>query len=203
MALALAEHFGLVTAADIFPYGFGGVCDFLHPDVRPLPEEARPDWVFMNPPFNRAQDFIVKALQLARRGVAVLVRTAFLESEERFDELYSIRPPHLIAQHVERVPMHRGRWVADGTSATSYCWLAWRTNAAPALPGSAFVWIPKSRRTLARHDDWLRFSACQDLPKTHAAMRLMEPRAPAVTFHPATAPIVTGRSWQMEEQRLL
>lgn len=170
MALALSEYFFDVAGSDIFDYGFGYVTDFVHPDHCP-PDV---DWIITNPPFNLAQDFIVKSLRHARRGVAMLVRLAFLESDGRYDDLFSIRPPHLIALYSERVPMHRGRWVFDGSTATAYCWLVWRTDRAPALPGSAFVWIPKSRRVLKKHDDWLRYSGCQDLPKTHRAMVLQE-----------------------------
>lgn len=168
MAVALEEYFLKVDASDIFAYGFGETGDFLHPDR--IDPDA--DWIITNPPFGLAQEFIVKALSHARRGVAMLVRLAFLESDGRYDDLFSIRPPHLIALYSERVPMHRGRWVTNGSTATAYCWLVWRTDRAPALPGSAFVWIPKCRLALNRHDDWLRFSGCQDLPKDHAAMKL-------------------------------
>ena len=41
------------------------------------------DWIVMNPPFNQAGEFIDKALKLAGRGVAALVRTQFLEGQAR------------------------------------------------------------------------------------------------------------------------
>jgi hypothetical protein len=163
MALALRDYFRSVEASDIFPYGFGGVSDFLHPD-----SGGQCDWIITNPPFNAGPDFVAKALRLATRGVAMLVRTAFLEGEARFASLYSYNPPALIAQFIERLPMHAGRWVVDGKSATAYCWLVWRRDQAP---GTKFMWIPKSRKTLSRHDDWLRFGGCVDLKKTHPAFR--------------------------------
>lgn len=167
MALALREYFPLATASDIFDYGFGGVADFLHPDEKFGPR----DWIISNPPFNLGAKFVRKALSVARRGVAMLVRTAFLEGEERHAALYAENPPSMIAIFSERLPMHRGRWVVNGKSATSYSWLVWFTgrdsNAEPA-----FMWIPKSRRALSRHDDWLRFHGCWDLPATHKALKL-------------------------------
>ena len=46
MAKVLAEYFGTVTAADIHPYGYGGVQDFLA-----TPHETNVfDWVITNPP---------------------------------------------------------------------------------------------------------------------------------------------------------
>ncbi|CDX54537.1 Methyltransferase small [Mesorhizobium plurifarium] len=169
MALALREYFPLVTASDIFDYGFGGVTDFLHPDHAQAPRE----WFFMNPPFNLGLEFVLHALELASRGVAVLVRTAFLEGEGRHAKLFERRPPNLIAQYQERMPMHRGRWVIDGKSATAYCWLVWH-KFSPRIADPAFMWIPKSRQTLSRPDDWLRFGGCVDLPATHPVMKLIE-----------------------------
>lgn len=169
MALALREYFPMVTATDIFDYGFGGISDFLHPDGGLAPR----DWIITNPPFNLGPDFVLAALDIARRGVAMLVRSAFLEGEGRFAKLYRRNPPHLIGQFIERLPMHRGRWVIDGKSATSYSWLVWhKFSPRPADP--AFAWIPKSRKALTRPDDWLRFRGCMDVPKTHAVMRAIE-----------------------------
>ena len=167
MALALRESLYLVTASDIFPYGFGGVADFL----RPYNIAAPRDWVITNPPFNLGPDFVLRALSIAKRGVAMLVRTAFLEGEERQERLFQHHKPAMVAQYVERVPMHRGRWVVNGTTATAYCWIVWHTNHnANAEP--SFMWIPKSRRVLTKHDDWLNFSGCVDIPKKHEAMKL-------------------------------
>lgn len=172
MALALAESFDQVEAADIFRYGFGDVADFLHPDT----VEAPVDWIISNPPFNLASDFVLRALDVAEYGVAMLVRTAFLEGEGRFQKLFKRRPPSIIAQFSERVPMHRGRWVMNGKSATAYCWLVWHKHPPHDFmaTGPRFVWIPKSRIKLSRPDDWLHFSGVYDLPKTHAAMKILE-----------------------------
>ncbi len=38
------------------------------------------DWVITNPPFRLAEDFVHRSLVVARQGVAVLVRTVFIES---------------------------------------------------------------------------------------------------------------------------
>ncbi|MCW5697898.1 MAG: hypothetical protein KIS96_14355 [Bauldia sp.] len=188
MALALAESFGFVLASDIFGYGFGHVADFLHPDRDFLAENFAPDWIVTNPPFNLALAFIRQGRRLARRGTAMLVRLQFLEGEERYEELFCGDPPQLVMVYAERVPMHRGRWVINGTTATAYCWLVWRDSSAPPLSSSSLVaggdperrwhrplfgWIPKSRQRLAKPDDWIRFMGCMDLPKEHAAMKVL------------------------------
>lgn len=155
MAVALAESFWHCYPSDVFPYGFGEEADFLSDGFLPTA-----DWIVTNPPFNRALPFTLRALRLARRGVAMLVRTAFLEGDERYRHLFSRTPPTVYAQFVERVPMHRGRWVPDGSSATSYCWLVWRRGAEPRPP----FWIPKSRKALTRPDDAIRFNAAAPVP---------------------------------------
>jgi hypothetical protein len=166
MALALADYFALdrVFASDIFDYGFGAVADFLHPDYL-----RRADWIVTNPPFKLAEEFIFKALKLARFGVAMLCRTQFQEGEGRYERLYSVRPPALIAQYCERVPMHKGRWVVNGNTASAYEWFVWLVGSAEP---TRFIWIPKSRQALSRHDDWLRFSGCVDIPDNHPARKI-------------------------------
>lgn len=168
MALALAEYFGETQAADIFDYGFGCTADFLDPSWSGL--DWRPDWIVTNPPFNKAASFITMALARARRGVAVLARTQFVEGQERYRLLFEHRPPQLVAQHVERVPMHRGRWVVRGKSATAYQWLVWLKHPPHDWRHTRFVWIPKSRVSLTRADDWLRFGGCEDIPAGHPAL---------------------------------
>lgn len=171
MALALEEYFSTVAATDIFHYGYSRApaVDFLHPQS----QFVRRDWIITNPPFNLGGAFVKQALRIATRGVAMLVRMQFLEGEGRFAKIFRDTPPALIAQFIERVPMHRGRWVVNGTTATAYAWLVWMVNEQPPVD-PLFTWIPKSRRALSKPDDWLRFSGCMDLPKEHAAMKALE-----------------------------
>lgn len=161
MAVALADYFGFTAASDIHDYGFGTVLDFFE-----LSRERHGpcDWIISNPPFNRGADFILHALTLAQRGVAMLVRTAFLEGDGRHQGLFAKRPPQLVAQYVERVPMHRGRWEPNGTTATAYCWIVWLAHPPHDWLHTRFMWIPKSRKALTRPDDAMRFNAAAAVP---------------------------------------
>jgi len=177
MAGALADYFPEVLAADIHPYGFGGVADFLHPDweeraVMPLLGNRRLDWIVTNPPFNLAAQFIDQALTVAWRGCAMLVRSNFAEGQGRYRELFSRRPPQLVAQFVERLPMHKGRWVVNGKSATAYSWFVWLKIKGAEWNHTRMMWIPPCEAALTRHDDWQRFGGCMDLPATHPAMNV-------------------------------
>ena len=57
-----------------------------------------PDWIITNPPFRLAERFALKALSLANTGVALLVRTVFIESVGRHDEVDGERLPVDLAQ---------------------------------------------------------------------------------------------------------
>lgn len=139
MAEPLKEVFPFVAASDVHSYGYGEVEDFLQAGGN----RGACDWMFTNPPFNAAVAFARQGLALARCGVALLVRTQWLHTIERY-ELFREFPPFLIAYYVERVPMHRGRWEPDGDTATDYCWVCWKHGAEPRAP----VWIPPGRRVV-------------------------------------------------------
>jgi len=147
MARPLAEYFAEVLASDVHPYGFGAVQDFLFPH-----DDRCADWIITNPPFRLAQQFIAQGLAEARGGVAVLVRVAFLEGIERFEKLFSVRPPAVVAQFVERVPMVKGRCDRSASTATAYAWIVWRCNSDPRE--TRFTWIPPCRKRLERDTDY-------------------------------------------------
>ena len=130
MAKPLGEFFGRVVASDVFDYGVGAaVYDFLGAgDLASAPAPCeRPDWIITNPPFSVGQAFVERALAIASRGVAVLVRTAFLESADRY-AFFRRFPPSVVAQFAGRVPMVMGRLDPEASSATAYCWIVWRPD---------------------------------------------------------------------------
>lgn len=161
MAVALAEYFENVTSSDVHDYGYGRVKDFMLLDAW---EPASFDWVITNPPFNLAEGFVRQALRVARRGVAMLVRTAFLEGQSRYHTLFRPREPQIVAQFAERVPMHKGRWDPAGKTATAYCWVAWRKHPPHDWKHTRFIWIPPCRKALTRKDDAIRFNAAAAVP---------------------------------------
>ena len=147
MVRPLQEYFGSVKYSDAYDYGFGPIRDYLS-----YPYETNAvDWVVTNPPFRLAEDFVQRSIAVARQGVAMLVRTVFLESIGRYERLFSQNPPSIFAQFVERVPMVKGRLDHRATTATGYAWLVWQHGAAndPRL-----MWVPPCRRALERANDY-------------------------------------------------
>lgn len=147
MVRPLREYFGEVIGSDIHDYGFG----FPQQDYLFGPLQDLTDWTITNPPFRLAEQFIVQALNTSRAGVAVIVRSAFLEGVGRYQRLFSLCPPTDILQFTERVVMHKGKLSADGSSATAYCWLVWDKSAAHTC---RLHWIAPCRKRLERASDY-------------------------------------------------
>jgi len=148
MSRPLNEYFAEVTSADAFIYGQDTIRDFVNdPNA---PESF--DWVITNPPFNLAAEFCINALSVAKIGIALFTRTAFVEGINRYSGIFSKTPPTYFAQFVERVPIVKGRLDDEAVSATAYCWLVW-IKARPAPP-SQLIWIPPCRKALDRPGDY-------------------------------------------------
>lgn len=147
MSRPLQGYFKSVKSADAFDYGFGDVRDFL---TYPYETDAV-DWVVTNPPFRLAEEFILRGMRVARKGVAILARTVFLESIGRYENIFLNSPPSKFAQFTERVPMVKGRVDPKASTATGYAWFVWEKgyNGEPRL-----MWVPPCRRKLERPDDY-------------------------------------------------
>ena len=157
MAEVIKEYSSNVAATDVHDYGKGyGVGSYIGagPDVQ---ADKAVDWVITNPPFNKAQEFLDRALCEAVMGVAFLLRTAWLEGGDRYRDIFSQTPPTRVAVFSERVPMAKGRWDPEGSTATSYAWFIWLTEVHPGE--TELVWIPPGqRKALTRPTDVARFT---------------------------------------------
>lgn len=147
MVRPLREYFGTVEASDIHDYGAGfEVQDYLFGPASDV------DWTITNPPFRLAEQFIAQARNTSRCGVAVIVRSAFLEGVGRHKSLFDPAPPTDILQFTERVVMHKGKLSAKGSTATAYCWVVWRQDWWG--DGTEFHWIAPCRKRLERAEDY-------------------------------------------------
>lgn len=161
MAETLREQFARVHASDVHDYGCGyEVGSFIGVglDVASVPPYPV-DWIITNPPYNKCLEFVLTALPIAREGVAMLVRQAWAEGGERYEELFSRFKPSKVLQFVERLPMHRGQWLPDGTTATSYTWVIWERVRQNGFSGTELIWIPPGQRIALEHPtDRARFA---------------------------------------------
>lgn len=148
MSKPLKEYFESVQSSDAYSYGYGKVRDFL---TYPF-EALSHDWVITNPPFRLAEEFVDRALTVARCGVAILARTVFLESVGRYEGIFRYRPPSTFAQFSERVPMIKGRVDRKASTATGYAWFVWDKAADTTFP--RLTWVPPCRKALERDRDY-------------------------------------------------
>jgi hypothetical protein len=188
IAEVLAEYFAEVAASDIHDYGYGdAVTDFLHEGA--VPPDA--DWIITNPPFgDKTEAFVLKAIRLARVGVAMFVRLQWLETVGRYEAIFRNAPPTMIAFFAERVPLCKGRWDPAGDTATAYIWLVWVKGAQPRAP----FWIPPGcRDVLTRSDDIERFTARPVAKIIHAVIEsLAKADADLAATEGAPAPAAEG-----------
>lgn len=170
IAEVLIEYGINIIASDIHPYGYGEApIDFLSDN--PFPVVPRPNWIVTNPPFKHAERFALLALQRASIGVALFVRWQWIETVGRFERLFSVHPPAVVAVFAERIPLHMGRWEPAGSTATAYCWVVWhKGQPSHPQPFTQLRWIPPGQReALTRPDDADRFTAHPVIKKSRLA----------------------------------
>lgn len=165
IAEVLREYVPEVAASDIHDYGYAdaAVCDFLSDG--PLDLFMHPDWIITNPPFeDRVLKFMLRALEVARTGVAMFLQLRYLEGLGRYNQVFRERPPTLVAPFVERVPLLMGQYDPQASTTTAFMWLVWIHGAAPR----PLFWIPPGcREGLTRPDDGARFTQHPVARKTY------------------------------------
>lgn len=195
MARVLGEEFDQVWATDVHDYGYegmSGLVDFLMPDLEP---PVGIDWIITNPPFRLGPQFILRALELAEVGVAVLVRTSFDEGVGRYKALFRDTPETWALPFVERVVMWQGMlldpdvpvWrpskddptvgkMEKPSTATSYQWLVWlKPCVAIEDTGTSFKRrISPCRKALTRPGDYPPLPAELRGPAGLASVPLLE-----------------------------
>lgn len=85
--------------------------------------------IITNPPYAKAEDFVLQSLQCVTEGhkVAMLLRLLFLEGQGRKSRLYDVAPPHTVYVFSKRAKCARnGDFDATkGGSALAYGWFVW------------------------------------------------------------------------------
>lgn len=124
---ALRDRGAFVVGVDVDPNaaGFRGPYDEVADFLRWTYDEPRDvSWVVGNPAYCDAEKHVVRALGMARVGVAMLLRLAFTEAQERV-AFWRRWGPHLDSV---RVLAARPSFTGGGTDTCAYGWFVWRTD---------------------------------------------------------------------------
>jgi hypothetical protein len=118
-----AEYGHQASGSDLVHRGQGvGGIDF-------LTDNTQRQTLIFNPPFKIAAAFVLHALDVAPE-VAVLVKVQFLNSQSRYDQLYSRRPPSFVLVLSRRPSMPPGDVNQKPRNGTDeFTWLVWGTTA--------------------------------------------------------------------------
>jgi hypothetical protein len=119
MADVLRRTGSEVYASDLYDRGYGeaGV-DFLSSGRRAAN-------VITNPPYNAAEGFVHKCLEVADRKFALLLRLAFLEGAHRQRTIFGPSPPARVWVFSERITFYPKGAVRKGSGTTAYAWFVW------------------------------------------------------------------------------
>lgn len=108
-----------VYSTDKYDRGFGDVLNFLTVDKKFDGD------IITNPPYKIATQFILKALELSNRKVAMLFKINFVESIKRYEGIFKDNPPKKIMVFVKRINCYRNDDRNLGSSAVVYAWFVW------------------------------------------------------------------------------
>jgi hypothetical protein len=119
-------------------------------------EQRAPDGcecIITNPPYKLAQEFVLKARELAPK-VVMLLRLAFLESERRRNILESGDLARVFVFRNRLPMMHRFGWSGPrASSATAYAWFVWDRAHSGPLMLDRISWVPAGERVRTRMTD--------------------------------------------------
>ena len=84
--------------------------------------------IVTNPPYILAKEFVLKALDIVNEGnkVVMFLKLLFLESQNRYEELFKLYPPKKIYIFSKRVRCQiNGDFSKNDSSAICYAWYVW------------------------------------------------------------------------------
>ena len=108
--------------------------------------------IVTNPPYNFAEKFILRALEITKYKVAFFLRLAFLESITRHNSIFKETPPTRVWVFSERVTMYPNGQQTAGSGTTAYAWFIWEASNGDFTRGktTSLGWIPPGSKPKAR-----------------------------------------------------
>lgn len=112
-----------VFSSDLVDRGFGKVQDFLNYENQ---NKLSVD-ILTNPPYNKAQEFVEKALDVIQDDyyVVMFLKIQFLEGKERRKLFDKYPPKYIYVNSARQICYLNGDMSKKMSSATCYCWYIW------------------------------------------------------------------------------
>lgn len=128
------------AVGDSIMYHYGTKYDFLS-DEYPF-EKA--DYVILNPPFSVIIPFVQRSLEIADKGVLMLGRLKFLESQKRYTEIFKDNPPTKIFGYIDRIACYKnGNFSEKPSSIEAYAWFYWDKTDTSKKTEFNWIWSKK------------------------------------------------------------
>lgn len=81
------------------------------------------DYIIMNPPYSVIEPFVIRALEIPKKGVLMLGRLQFLEGQNRYATIFQKNPPSDVYIYVDRIACFKnGDTSKKMDSAQAYAW---------------------------------------------------------------------------------
>lgn len=113
------------------------------------------DWVITNPPFKLAEAFARKAITEARIGVALILRTLWLDPGAKRYKFFQTFPPNAVFVYAGRMDAAKGKVVQKNGSFMSHSVFVWDVKNPASLGHTKLGWVPHSaQQELERPDDY-------------------------------------------------
>lgn len=128
------------AVGDTIMYHYGTKYDFLG-DEYPI---ERADYVILNPPFSVIIPFVQRSLEIADKGVLMLGRLKFLESQKRYTEIFQDNPPTKIFGYIDRIACYKnGDFSEKPSSIEAYAWFYWDKKDISKKTEFNWIWSKK------------------------------------------------------------
>lgn len=132
-----------VEASDLYDRGYGETgIDFLE-------SSRKAHNIVTNPPFNAAEGFVSKCLELAERKFALLLRLAFLEGANRQRSIFLHTPPTRVWVFSERITFYPANVQKRGSGTTAYAWFVWDLD---NIGSTELKWLPLGYKNFAHEE---------------------------------------------------
>lgn len=115
-----------VYSSDLIDRGYGEVQNFF--EMISLPEDC--NCILTNPPYKYATEFVLHSLSLLPLGgqLVMFLKTTFLETERRYNEIFKNTPPRYVYQFIHRAMCAKNADFDEARkmgSAVSYAFFVW------------------------------------------------------------------------------